>query len=110
MIRRYSSSRRASSSAASDGLEIFELGLAREQPARLQLEQRRDQHEELAARVEVELLALGEALDEGEHDPGDVDLVQRQLLPQDQGEEQVERALERVEVELELADAHRART
>ena len=30
----------------------------------------------------------------------------RQLLPQDQRQEQVERALERVEVELELADAH----
>jgi hypothetical protein len=88
-------------------LEILEVGFAGEQPARLQLEQGRDQDEELAAGVQVELIPLGQALHEREHDPGDIHLAQRQLLPQNQGQEQVERALERVEVELELADAHR---
>ena len=92
-------------------LELGELGLlVREQPARLQLEQRGDEHEELAAGVEVELLALREPLDEREHDPGDVDLASVQLLAQDEGQQQVERALERVEVELELADDSRAGT
>src|SRR5439155_884053 len=87
-------------------LEVLELGPAREQAARLQLEQRRYEHEELSARVEVELLALREPLDEREDDPRDVDLMERQLLPEDEGQQQVEWALERVEVELELADAH----
>ena len=64
------------------GLELDELGLlVREEPARLQLEQRRDEDEELAAGVEVELVALGEALDEREHDPGDVDLAQGRARP-----------------------------
>ena len=91
-------------------LEVLELGLAGKEPARFQLEQRRDEHEELSARVEIELLPLGEPLDEGEHDPRDVDLNERQLLLQDEGEQQVEWALERVEVELELADTHALRT
>ena len=88
------------------GLEILDVRLTREEPTRLQLEQRRDQDQELAARVQVELFTLGEPLDEREHDPSHVDLDERQLLPQDQGQEQVERALERVEVELQFSDAH----
>ena len=57
-------------------LELGELGgLLGEEAARLQLEERGDQDEELAAGLEVELLALGEALDEGDDDPGDVDLA-----------------------------------
>ena len=56
------------------GLELLELGvLLGEERARLQLEQRRDQDQELAAGVEVELVPLGEVLDEREHDPGEVD-------------------------------------
>ena len=87
------------------GLELGELGvLLREHRARLQLEQRGDQDEELAAGVEVELAALGEMLDERDHDLGEVDLAQRQLVAQDEREQQVERPLERVEVQLELAD------
>ena len=91
-------------------LQIVELGLAGEQAARLQLEQRRDEHEELSARVEVELLPLGEPLDKGEHDSRDVDLDERQLLLQDERQQQVEWTLERVEVEVELTDAHWLRT
>ena len=82
------------------GLELAELGrLVREERARLQLEQRGDEDEELAARLEVELVPLGQALDEGEDDRGDVDLARLELLLQEQREQEVERALERVEVE-----------
>ena len=50
-------------------LEIGELGLLLgEQVACLQLEQRGDEDEELAARIEVELVALGQALDERDDD------------------------------------------
>ena len=88
-------------------LELGELGrLLREEAARLQLEQRGDEDEELAARLEVELVALGEALEEGEHDPGHVELPQIELVLQDERQQQVERAFERVEVELELPDDH----
>ena len=41
---------------------------------------------------------------------GHVDLARLELLPQDERQQQVERALERVEVELEVPDDHRART
>ena len=48
-------------------LELGELGvLVGEERSRLELEQRGDQDEELAAGLEVELLPLGEALDEGD--------------------------------------------
>src|SRR5262249_62115833 len=73
----------------------------REEPAGLELEQRGDQDEELAARVEVELVALGEPGDESDHDLGEVELAERHLLAEDEREQEVERALERVEVEQE---------
>ena len=67
------------------GLELGELGLlVGKEPARLQLEQRRDQDEELAARVEVELVALGEARDERDDDLRQVDVAQRELVAQDE--------------------------
>src|SRR5581483_2535655 len=88
-------------------LELGELGrLVREETARLQLEQRRDQDEELAARVEIELVALRQPLEEGQHDAGHVELAQIQLVLEDEGQQEVERALERVEIELELPDDH----
>ena len=88
------------------GLELVELVvLLREEAARLQLEQGRDEDEELAARLQVELLPLGETLDERDDDPGDVDLRQRQLLLEDERQQQVEGPLEGVEVQLELAHA-----
>ena len=63
------------------GLELGELGvLVGEELARLQLEQRRDEDEELAAGVEIELVALGEPLEERDDDLGDVDLRQVELL------------------------------
>ena len=79
-------------------LELAELGgLVREQRARLQLEQRRDEDEELAAGLEVELVTLGHALDEREDDRRDVDLARLELLLQEQREEEVEGAFEGVE-------------
>ena len=110
-------------------IEVAELDLlVREQLSCLQLEERPDQHEELPAGVQVERLAVGErrrqrrrspgegtgsagvegeALDERDDDVGDVHVPRLQLLPQDERQQQVERALERVEVELELPDMHR---
>src|SRR5437764_396854 len=45
------------------GLELGQLGLlVGEEATRLQLEERRDQHEELPARLEIELTAFGESL------------------------------------------------
>ena len=91
-------------------VEVGELDLLlREELARLQLQQRADEDEELAAGVEIEPLAFGETLDEGDHDVGDVDVPRLQLLAQDEGEQQVERPLERVEVELELPNVHAPR-
>ena len=88
-------------------IELCELGLlVREERARLQLEQRRDEDEELAARLEVELLPLGQPLEEGDDDAREVDVPQVELLLEDEREQQVERPLERVEVELELPDDH----
>ena len=88
-------------------LELGQLGLlVGEERARLQLEQRRDQDEELAARLEVELLALGQPIDERDHDRRHVDVGRLELLLQEQRQEQVEGALERVEVQLELAHHH----
>ena len=82
------------------GVEALEVELlVREEPARLQLEQRGRQDQELAARLQVELVPLGQALDEGEDDLGDVDVSQLELLPQDEGEEEIEGPLECVEVE-----------
>jgi hypothetical protein len=91
-------------------VEVGELDalLGEELPC-LQLEQRADEEQELAARVEVEPLTLCHALDERDDDLGDVDVARLQLLAQDERQQQVEGSFERVEVELELADVrHRA--
>ena len=89
-------------------LELGQLCvLVGEHAARLQLEQRGDQDQELAARVQVELAFLGEVLDERDDDRREVDLGERDLLPEDERQQQVERAFEGVEVQLELADGHR---
>ena len=86
-------------------LELGELGLlVGEEVPRLQLEQRGDQDEELAAGVEIELVALGESLDERDDDAGHVDLGRLDRVLEQERQEEVERALERVEVQLEIAD------
>src|SRR5262249_42452999 len=89
------------------GLELRELGgLVREERAGLQLEKRRDEDEELAARLEVELVALGEPVQEGRDDAREVDVPEVELLLEDEREQQVERPFEGVEVQLELPHDH----
>jgi hypothetical protein len=81
------------------GIELRELGvLLGEKRARLQLEQCGDEDEELAARLEVELVAFREPFEEGDDDPREVDVPQVELLLEDEREQQVERTLEGVEV------------
>ena len=92
------------------GLEVEALlVLLRQHQARLQLEQRRDQHEELGGGLEVELAGPLEVLDVGEHHLGEVDLEQVDLLPQHQRQEQVERPVEDLEVEVERRQGHRGK-
>ena len=71
---------------------------------RLQLEQRGDQDEELGGGLEVELTRALEVLDVGEHDLGEVDLEEVDLLLQHQRQEQVERPVEDLQVEVERGD------
>ncbi len=69
-----------------------------------QLEERRDQDEELAAGVEVELVAVGQPFDERDDDPRHVDLRRLDRVLEQKGQEEVERPLEGIEVQLEIAD------
>ncbi len=84
-------------------VELLDLLAGQHQP-RLELEQRRDQDQELGRRLQVELVARLEVVEVGEHDLGQLDLEQVELLAQDQREQQVERAREDVEVELQPGD------
>ena len=86
-------------------LELGELCLlVGEEMPRLELEERRDEDEELAAGVEIELAALGESLDECDDDPGHVDLGRLDRVLEQERQEEVERPLEGIEVQLEIAD------
>src|SRR5205807_911341 len=82
------------------------LLLARQQQTRLELEQRGDQHQELRRRLQLELALSLQVIDVRDHDLREVDLQQVDLLPEDQRQQQVERAREHVEVELEVDHAH----
>ena len=97
------------------GIEVFEpeLAVVREQLAGLQLEQRGGEDEELAGGLERRRRAFvtgraRPALDERQHDLGHLHVCERQLLLEHERQQQVERALERVEIELELANRKRA--
>ena len=81
-------------------VELLDL-LARQHQARLQLQQRGDQHEELGRGLEVQLVARLQMVQVGEHDLGQLDLEQVQLVAQDQRQQQVERPGEDVEVQLQ---------
>ena len=87
-------------------VELLDL-LARQHQARLELQQRGDQHEELRRGLEVELVAGLEVVEVGQHDVGQLDLEQVELLAQDQRQQQVERAREDVEVQLQACDRRR---
>lgn len=83
------------------------LLVARQHQARLQLEQCRDQDEELGRSFEVELATRLEYVEVPEHHVCEVDFEQVDLLTQDQREQQVERPGEDLQVELEVGDGHR---
>jgi hypothetical protein len=86
-------------------IEVLEIRiLSGEQRARLELQQSRDEYEELPARVEIELLTFGQPLQEGQHHAGHVHFGQVELVAKDERQQEVEGTLERLEVELELAD------
>ncbi len=92
--------------------ELVEALLVREEPARLQLEQRGHEHQELSARVEIDARALGELLDEGEDDVRHLHVAELELLFEDEREEEVEGPLEGVQVQVEVTNrdgAHRPR-
>ncbi len=84
-------------------LLVFGVGID-EQPG-LQLTQRRDEHEELRKRLEIDLLSAFDPRKVRQHDVDDRNLDELELLAQHEGEQQVERPRERVEVEVELEDA-----
>ena len=80
--------------------------LAREHQPRLELEQGGDQHQELGGGLQVELTGRLEVVDVGEDDLRQVDFEQVDLLAQNQRKEQVERALEDLQVEIERRKLH----
>ena len=85
------------------GRELVELGqlLARQHQPRLELQQRRDQHQELRRGLQVQQLGGLEVVQVGDDDVGQLDLEQVDVLAQDQREQQVERPREHVEVQLQ---------
>src|SRR5665647_2017645 len=77
------------------------LDILLQKQARFHLEQRRDQHHELRGRVEVELAAVRKLQDVLGDDARHAHLPDVDLVLEDQRDEQVERPVEHVEVELE---------
>ena len=92
-------------------VELLELLLdvVLEQQARLHLEQRRHEHDELRGGVEVELAAVGEPQDVLGDDARDAHLPDVDLVLEDERDEEVERPVEDVEVEIEAPRAVRRR-
>jgi hypothetical protein len=90
-------------------LELVRYLLARQHQPRLELEQSGDQDQELGRRLEIQLPGPLEMLDVGEHDLGQVDLEQVDLLAQHERQEQVERPLEDLELEVERGERHGGR-
>jgi hypothetical protein len=91
------------------GLEVEQLVLlARQHEPRLELQQGRDEDEELGRRLEVELAAALEEVEVAEHHVGQLDLEQVDLLAQDERQQQVERPGEDLQVELEVSDGNGA--
>ncbi len=66
----------------------------RQEPARLQLDERRRDQEELGRDVEIDMLHPLDLGAEDVDDPGQRDLPEVDLLPQDEVQQEVERALE----------------
>ena len=89
------------------GAQVGEVGCSlREELAGLDLEHRAHEHEELSAGLEIEPALVLEPLGERRDDVGHLDLGEPQLLLEDERQQQVERALERVEVEVQHGGCH----
>ena len=88
-------------------VESLLVAVGGQHQTRLQLQQGRDQHKELGGGLQIELAGALEVLHVGEHHVGQVDLEEVDLLVQHQRQEQVERALEDLEVEVERGYGHR---
>ena len=89
------------------GIEVLERHLLflREEPARLQLEERGDEDEELAVDLQI---ADRRSLQKRQHDLDDLDVRELELLLENERQKEVEGPFEGVEVERELCDgAHR---
>ena len=90
------------------GLEVEQLVLlARQHEPRLELQQGRDEQQELGGRLEIELAAALEEVEVAQDHVGQLDLEQVDLLAQDEREQQVERPGEDLEVELEVGNERR---
>ena len=82
------------------GLELVQLVVgARQHEARLQLQQRRDQHEELGGDLEIEVATSVEVVEVRDHDLGELDFEQVDLLAQHEREEQIEGTREDLEIQ-----------
>ena len=106
-MRRYASRRSASSSAASSGLRSARSAAASGKSSRALISSiapTRTRNSPQASRSS--LLLVLEPLGERRDDVGHLDLGQAQLLLEDERQQQVERALERVEVEVQHGCRH----
>ena len=72
-------------------VDLLDLLAGQQQPG-LELQQRRDQHQELGGRLEIQLALALEVVDVGDDHVGEVDLQQVHLLAQDEREQEVKRA------------------
>jgi hypothetical protein len=89
------------------GFEVGQVGvLARQHEPRLELQQRRDQHEELRRHLQVELATRLEVVEVRDDDLGELDLEQVDLLAQDERQQQIERPGEDLQVQLERGNGH----
>jgi hypothetical protein len=82
------------------GIFLRRVG-ARQQHPRLDVDQRRRHHQELPRDVQVHLLHQVDVFDVLRRDQGDRNVVDAQLVPLDQVQQQVERALEGGQLEAE---------
>ena len=89
-------------------LELEQLVvLAGQHQPGLELEQGGDEHDELGRRLEIELAASLEEVEVGDDDLGQLELEQVDDVAQDERQQQVERAAEDLQIELELGQQHR---
>src|SRR6185437_4369808 len=90
------------------GLDVEQvLAVLGEHQARLQFQEGRDQDDELGGRLQVQLATSLEMVEVGEYDICQLELEQIHLLAQDQGEQEVERTVEDLQVEIERGKRHR---